>query len=113
TCTTYSLRCLTMMGELKLLGERAREHMRDADARGDHFLSTNIRIGGIGLFWLAEDDPVSAQDALDEAMQKWPAHGHSQHMQELIGRAQIDMYAGEGKTANLRIERAWVDVEKS
>jgi eukaryotic-like serine/threonine-protein kinase len=113
TAATYSLRALLMMGELKTLGERAREHMRDADARGDQFLSTNIRIGGVGLFWLAEDDPSSAQDALDEAMQKWSGHGHSQHMQELIGRVQIDLYAGEGKTANLRVERAWVDIEEA
>jgi len=109
----YALRALAMMGRVKELSRRVAEHCLDAETRGDNFLATNVRLGGMALAWLAADDPTGAQDAADDAMRRWSTTGQVQRLQELLARVDTDLYLGEGKTANLRAERVWAEIELS
>ncbi len=113
TSTIYALRALAMMGRARELGKRVAEHRQDAETRGDTYLATNVRLGAMVLAWLAADDPIGAQDAVDDAMQRWSTTGRLQRLQELLARADTDLYLGEGKAANLRVERAWSEIEFS
>lgn len=112
TTVIYAMRSLQMMGSVSELAKRVREHLHDADTRGDLFLSTNLRVGNMVFAWLAEDDVTSAQDGIDAAMRHWSGRGRTQHLLETVSRANIELYTGDGRAANLRVEREWAELEK-
>ena len=101
----YGLCSLIHCGELELLRDRLPAYLREANDRGDLFLSTNLGVGYTNLFWLLEDDPQTAASIVDEGMARWSHRTFQvQHWYALHSRAQIALYRGQGKQALHEVE---------
>ena len=97
----FALRHVGAFRELK----RAFDHyLRDATARGDHYMQTSL-LRSLGIRWLLAGEPERARAGLDKASWQPPEGGfHVQHWYEIQGRAELALYEGRG--AALRDEIA-------
>ena len=94
----YAHFVLGQFGEIK---RRLPALIRDAEERGDILAEANLKTSYSMFHYLAEDDPVSAQRAVDRALEIWSTtEFHSQHWQAMILQGSIDQYTG-------RVEAAW------
>jgi len=114
TAQLFLLWSLYYLGEVADLRARVQSLLDEAEARGDRYAATSLRIGLMSTRWLAADDPDGARRDVEEAMRSWSERGfHLQHSNDLLGRAQIDLYAGDAAGARRRIEEAWPALEGS
>jgi hypothetical protein len=82
--------------------------LEDAQARGDLYAGTNLRLGLPNAVWLMADDVDGARRHLAEAMAGWSRQGfHIQHLGQLLAETQTDLYAGDGVPAHRRVVAAW------
>ena len=111
----FGLCSLVYCGELGELRQRLPAYLREAQDRGDLFLSTNFCVGETNVHWLFEDDPSGAERVIDEAMSGWSHDGsfQVQHWYALQSRAQIALYRGEGTAAFAQIERDFPALQRS
>ena len=111
----FGLCSLVYCGELEELRVRLPAYLREAQDRGDLFLSTNFCVGETNLLWLCADDAEGAERVIDEAMSGW-SHDQSfqvQHWYALQSRAQIALYRGEGPRAFAQIEHDFPALQRS
>jgi hypothetical protein len=106
---------LAYLGELRELGKRLPELLKEARERDDVFAETSLRLGLPALAWLAEDRPADARAEVDQAMGAWSSRSGftSQHYFEVVARVHIDLYEGRGAAAWERITEAWPKLEAS
>jgi hypothetical protein len=63
---------------------------------------------------LAADDVTGARRELDRAMEEWSHQGfHNQHWWHLLGRAQVDLYAGEAESAWRLVSAGWPQLTRT
>jgi hypothetical protein len=99
---------LFLMGDLKELGRRLPQILKDAEARGDLYELTDLRTRLSHTLHLAADDPAAAHRELDAVLDRRRREDFDlQHWWALIGRTEIDLYAGQPGAAWKRIEEQW------
>jgi serine/threonine protein kinase len=105
---------LAWMGELGELARRVEQRAREADARGDLYAATCLRVGPPTIASLRGDDPVGARSVVEQAMLSWTQRGyHNQHYWRLLANAQIDLYEGNGDAAYARVVQEWPLMKRS
>jgi serine/threonine protein kinase len=114
TARWFRLWAHAYLGQLRELSGNVRAWLRDGEARGDLRAVVGNSTGLSALVWLSEDRPDEARRVATEAMQRWShAAFHVQHWWDLLGQAQIDLYAGDGERALARIDATWRPLERS
>jgi eukaryotic-like serine/threonine-protein kinase len=104
----FHLWSLVYLGEIRELNLRMPRALREAESRGDRFMSTSVRTGDLAYWWLCAGDPDGALAAADESMRRWTKQGFlHQHWDDLLARCEIDLYRGDGKAAIRRMEERW------
>jgi tRNA A-37 threonylcarbamoyl transferase component Bud32 len=106
TARVFGLWSMTYLGELGEMNARLPHLVMAAEARGDLYEATTLRVGHSNLGWLALDDPDRARADVVEAMQRWTVDGlNVQQFHEAYSLAQIDLYCGRGRAAYERTTR--------
>jgi len=107
----FGLECLAYGGEYAELCRRVPALLADAQARGDLFAATNLRVGLPSMAWLIADDVDGARRNVAEAMAAWSHEGfHIQHVAERLALGQADLYEGDGPGAYRRCTEAWAAI---
>jgi hypothetical protein len=103
-----------LLGDVKTQVRTARQWLRDAEERGDRFLSTFISAGDGCFTWLMHDDPTEAQHRAEAAMKVWSQRGyHFQHWNLFYSTCCIDLYRGDPRAAHARLEQHDVPLRRS
>ncbi len=93
---------------------RTQEHLREAEARGDHYVVTNLTMLGASFVHLLDSDPEAALQGVERVMPVWNATGefYLQHFFELLARTSIASHAHSRagldflRAAQARLERS-------
>jgi serine/threonine protein kinase len=110
-CTLFSLFFLGEVGELR---RRIPGFLKDADDRGDLYSGTNLRVRVSYLAQLAAGRVDDARRELSDAIEHWSRRGfHNQHWWNLLGRAQIELYSGDGPAAWKIVASGWPALARS
>ena len=109
----YELGALAWLGRFEELRRRAPRVMREADARGNLYVSAMLRTGlANGLIQLQRDQVAQARGDAAEGLARWPQRGFRlSHYWNLYTNAQIDLYAGDAGSAHARMTRGWPSVK--
>jgi hypothetical protein len=111
---SYGLTVLVLLGSLRDAAQRQAVLRREAEERGDLFLSTNLCIGFANQIWLFADQPGGARSIAAEAMARWSPRGfHLQHWHELTALTFIDLYDDEPERAAQRLDAKWKALRRS
>jgi eukaryotic-like serine/threonine-protein kinase len=114
TSQYFGMCALMYTGDFQTLRNRLPALVREAEDRGDLYLSTNLRIGYTNLWWLLADETSTASSMVAEAMARWSRRWfHLQHWYELQSLCQIDLYNGCASRAHERVEDRWPAFEAS
>jgi serine/threonine protein kinase/tetratricopeptide (TPR) repeat protein len=105
TAQIFSLTTRLELGQHYEYGQRLPQLLGDAEARGDLFAATHVRVRSYA-YLLSLDQPDRALQELHQAMEGWPPieewrrHGfHLQHYWFLVGQIEIALYRGDGPRA--------------
>jgi serine/threonine protein kinase len=99
---------LCQLGRLAEAALEVELTLSESQARGDRFAQVNAQSGMPNIVWLARDEPAIARTRASEASALWSQKGfHLQHMMDLLARAHIDLYEGDGVHAHRELEDAW------
>jgi hypothetical protein len=102
------------MGELRELGRQLPTAIDDAEARGDAYACTGLRMGMPSLVWLAQDRPDDVRELAEREVARWPRDKFLvQHYLHLLAATQADLYSGAGWAAWQRVCAAWPRVRRS
>jgi hypothetical protein len=105
---------LFLVGDLRELARRLPIYLRDAEERGDRYFATHLRTCFSNAHWLVVGEPDTAAREVDAAMARWSRAGfHLQHFLELVARAHIHLYRGDGAAALRAVEAAWPTLRSS
>ena len=101
--TTQLFTCFTLLylGQIEELHRRFSSYLREAERRGDRYAMVNLR-GRLSIVWLAQDDPLEAECAIEEAEAAWIPWRESfqtQHYWFLISRCELALYRGDPMAA--------------
>jgi tetratricopeptide (TPR) repeat protein len=111
---TFQTWTLWMSGEYRALVERVPGAIREAEERGDRYLATNLCSGFPNATWLVQDDPETAVARAASAIGPWSRGGsHLQHFHDVVARAHIDLYRGNGAAAYQYVTAGWKGLEES
>jgi eukaryotic-like serine/threonine-protein kinase len=110
----FGLWALFSLGEMAELRRRVPQAIREAEARGDLYAATNLRVGELNFVHLLDDDVAAARTTAATAARAWSRQGfHHQHWDMLLAEATIDLYAGDAAAAWARVERTWPALGRS
>ena len=105
TAQIFSLSTRTRLGHYHEFDKRLPHLFEDAQARGDLYAATHVRVRSYA-YLLSLDQPDQALQELHQAMEmwprmeEWPRHGfHLQHYWFLVGQIEIALYRGDGPQA--------------
>jgi hypothetical protein len=105
---------LFFMGEVQTLCQRLPQLLEAAEARGDRYEATDLRLRIAHVQCLADDTPDQARQHVAQALQQWPSDAYYlQHWWSLIARVEIALYAGQGREAYELITRQWPAVRRA
>jgi hypothetical protein len=91
---------LFFLGELAVLSDRLPGLLQQAEARGDLYEATDLRIRISHANWLAADQPDTARREVSEAIARWPRNEfYAQHWWSLIANVEISLYSGHSQAA--------------
>ncbi|TNF24207.1 MAG: hypothetical protein EP329_25450 [Deltaproteobacteria bacterium] len=110
---TIRLLALLRSGAYGALGQQLRQHINDAERRGDTYMVTSLGRAGAQV-WLAEGTPDEAQARLDSV--RWmPAAGtyHIQHYWKTIALGEIALYRGEVPASLEMLRKRFADLWRS
>jgi tetratricopeptide (TPR) repeat protein len=106
-----SLFFLGSVGELKNLLPAL---IKRGEERGDLFSATTMGVNFEPFCHLMADDLQAAEEALSRHIDRWSHQSvHLQHVIALRSQIWIDLYAGRGTAAWLRITQQWPVLERS
>ena len=110
----FALTSLAYLGRLVELHRLVPLRLREAEERGDHAATTDLRSGSQTLAWLCVDDVEGARGQVAKAIREWPIVGfHIQHFRHLLAQVQIALYAGESDEAMRLVNARWGDLHRS
>ncbi|HEU5060665.1 MAG TPA: hypothetical protein VFU21_29240, partial [Kofleriaceae bacterium] len=105
---------LCYLGQLGELRRRVLAYLSEAEERGDLYLATSVQTGVPSLAWLAADDQDGARRHLLEGMKLWSQRGfHVQHYWKFLAQTQLDLYAGDGESAWMRVGQSMPALRRS
>jgi len=105
---------LFFLGELGLLADRLPGMLKEAEARGDLYEATDLRIRISHANRLAADDPETARRESVEAIAHWPrGEFYVQHWWSMIANVEIALYSGRGGDAWDLIGEEWPQLKRS
>lgn len=105
---------LFFLGELAVLADRLPGLLKEAEARGDLYEATDLRIRISHANWLAADEPETARREVSEAIARWPSgEFYVQHWWSLIANVEISLYAGQDLAAWELLAREWPRLKRS
>ncbi len=110
----YALWALGWQGELKEMGRRVAMLLREAEGRGDRYVTATLCTGLPALRWLVEDRPQRALTEMRAAMEHWSAGGyHLQHFWACLCEVNTALYTGDVEAAWARIDNQWPPMKRS
>jgi hypothetical protein len=110
----FRLGALYYLGEYAELAQSVPALILEAEARGDLYATTNLRLTHMNAAWLVGDDAAGARREAALAMQRWSARGYlAQHYYNLFAETNTDLYSGDGEAAWQRICREWPALKHS
>jgi len=99
---------LALMGEFAELERRLPEHLRDAEARGDVYLSTNLLVGLPHMTWLVRGDVERARAGVAAAKARWTAEGFTlETYYTFFAELQTELYVGAPDVAWSLLMQRW------
>jgi eukaryotic-like serine/threonine-protein kinase len=99
---------LFLMGDLNELRRRLPQILKEAETRGDLYEGTDLRTRLSHTLHLADDRAAAAHEELDAVLERWRRTSFDlQHWWALIGRVEIDLYAGRPDQAWKRMTEQW------
>jgi eukaryotic-like serine/threonine-protein kinase len=105
---------LFFLGELSLLADRLPGLLREAEARGDLYEATDLRIRIAHAVWLAAGQPDLARREIGDAIARWPRNEfYVQHWWSLIANIEISLYSGQGHLAWDLLSKEWPRLKRS
>lgn len=105
---------LFFLGELTVLADRLPGLLKEAEARGDLYEATDLRIRISHANWLAADEPETARREVNEAIARWPGgEFYVQHWWSLIANVEISLYAGHNLAAWDLLATEWPKLKRS
>ena len=100
---SHAVWALWLLGDAAELQRRVPLLVREADARGDRYLSLYLRANVGNSCWLLADDSDEAEREIDVAFAGWTGTTFDVHGTfELVARANLDLYRGDGASAHRR-----------
>ena len=108
TAVIFHLHSLYWMGEWRTLAHRLPALLREAEDRGDLYLSTYIGARSFYVCLLAADAAHEALERQSRRIEAWSRQGYQvQHYWDWLARTEIDLYLGRGELARRRVEEGW------
>ena len=107
----FQTAALTYLGELREVVRLVPIYLREAEERGDVYAARGLRAWRSNIAWLVMDQPDEAEAQIDRVAVTGKFHLH--HYYEMMSRAQIELYRGDGPAACTRITEAARDVKRS
>ena len=112
TVKLFTVNTLAQLGRLRDLCVRVPRYLRETVERGDRYGTVNLRVGYANLRWLVQDRVDEARGEIDAAMSEWSNKGvHLEHFYEVLARANVALYSGEGKAGHDLIDARWGALE--
>jgi tetratricopeptide (TPR) repeat protein len=109
-----TLENLLWLGRWKDMFASLPEFLQEAEARGDVYGETYMRVRILPMRWLAQDRPDEARGEAARAIARWSAQGfHLQHYNALFSQVDADLYAGDGAGGCDRLARGGRDLRRS
>ena len=97
-----------------MLADRLPDLLKEAEARGDLYEATDLRIRISHAKWLAADEPERARQEVNDAIARWPSgEFYIQHWWSLIANVEISLYSGQGMAAWDLLAREWPRLKRS
>ena len=110
----YRLWALYYLGELREFSERVPQLLREAEQRGDIYISTSLTAGIPATFWLCRGAVDEGRRVAAESMRMWSRRAyHLQHFWETVALGQADFYEGRGTETWKRINEQWKPLSQS
>ncbi len=103
------------LGELVTLARYFREALAQTERRGDLYAAVNLN-ARFSIVWLMADDPVDAEQELEDALSSWPPPTDGfqmQHAWGFISRCELALYQGETARAWAQVEETWPMLSRS
>jgi hypothetical protein len=105
---------LFFLGEIRELSSRLPELLANAQARGDLYESTDLRIRIAHAVHLQTDRPDLAAAEVDAALAQWPAgRFYLQHWWALLALVEIAIYRGDAREAWRLMNAQWGPLQRS
>jgi len=105
--------CQIRLGELDEAQRRVPQLLREAEARGDLYVTATIP-GLHHLTWLAAGAVDELRAAVQTALSRWSPRGyHVQHFCAMQARVGAHLYDGDGAAAWRTVETDWPRLERS
>ena len=114
TVHLFRLHSLAWMGAWRDLADRTTVLLKEAQDRGDLYLTVYLRARIRYLLRLAADDPETAAAEQRTSLKGWSQQGFLvQHYWDWFARGEIDLYTGTPRAAWERIWERWPDYLRS
>ncbi len=111
---SFALSALWFAGDVREYARRVPLYLQAAEERGDRYLATRLRSGQSNAYWLVLGDPEAALHHADEAIRSWSKAGYQLQIYfDLLARAQIGLYRGEGEATHRLLVERWPALEGS
>jgi len=111
----YQTASLWNLGDTAALVQIVPLYLRDAQQRGDRLAERGLRSWRSNQTWLVLGRPDEAAAHVDAVVRpRGPGHAFQlMHYYELLARAQIDLYRGDGEAAHARVAATWRDLTRA
>jgi eukaryotic-like serine/threonine-protein kinase len=110
---TFWIATLFYLGEWREMSRQTLSLLRDAIDRADIVAQQNLRIGRCNFAWLALDRPDEAREQLEIAERSLPQDSFRiQDMSVMLAAANIDLYVGDARAAQRRIDATWDQLDR-
>jgi serine/threonine protein kinase len=114
TVRAYLLASLHLLGELPELLGRVDGLVADAEARGDVYHYTTLRVLYTCFAGLVRDDPALARAEIDAGLAAWGQPGFTvPHFWAAYGRVEASLYEGDGVRAWHEAQALWQQYRRS
>ncbi|WP_082362267.1 serine/threonine-protein kinase PknK [Chondromyces crocatus] len=110
----YAIWALWYQGDGQELARRVPAYLQEARERGDCYLEASVRSAQGNALWLLRGEPETALHETQAAIRSWSRAGyHLQSYFDLLARAQIAFYSGEGQAVHRLFSERWSSLEAS